>query len=620
MRSYCIAALLATVAQAIPVALQQQSIEFFASVDVAHDSLLATVDQGDLFQQLVASIPFDDVSVRVDKSSNRRQMQASQSLTISYTVSCGANCDSIAAAITAGSSNTVWASALIDAITAVGAAAGFANAVISTPEEVAASITAPVDVTITLPPAPSTGGLFTNGGLDGPVVDNAIDGWFTVAATLSIVDADGRTGVLQIADAGSFSSVSQTIATEIGTSYFITYDVWATPLDNTAGQPYCTTTDSNGLLDIHEGTDTVLRHGEKKMCPIENLPGQWQTVGGLYTASAQSTTFTLHSESGWAAYFDSIQMVVAPIDQVINLDQMVGVSATGGPGVNDRGDPNSVIDMDHTPGNWVSSPTADFPNCDTNVYMTIDLGAVYPTTGVTIWHYYGNDRAYCNQKLAVSTTGAFSGEETTVFDTGACSGWCTFPITCENAEAGTCTPENYGPTEAADGNAFTWDGTDAQYVRHWSGRGQNSGVHFMEIDVYGFVGAPCGGGGFTPVLNVHGRDGAVTASVKGPCCFISDLCGAAFDVRDAAGNDVGKVSKLGVKSASGVGKELLTDADNYTISFPPTLDVESKAALIGALLLLDYTFFEDEGAFSVDPFSGECRFKQIGRASCRERV
>jgi hypothetical protein len=150
--------------------------------------------------------------------------------------------------------------------------------------------------------------------------------------------------------------------------------------------------------------------------------------------------------------------------------------------------------MDHTPGKWTSSPTDDFSTCAENAYMTIDLGAVYTTTGATIWHYYGNDRAYCNQKLAVSTTGAFSGEEAVIFDTGACSGWCTFPITCENAEAGTCTPENYGPTEAADGDAYTWDQTPAQYVRHWSGRGQNSGVHFMEIDVYGFVGAPCGGG------------------------------------------------------------------------------------------------------------------------------
>ena len=178
--------------------------------------------------------------------------------------------------------------------------------------------------------------------------------------------------------------------------------------------------------------------------------------------------------------------------QIVNLDQLDGVSATGDGSLDDRGNPSAVVDMDHTPGKWTSSPTDDFTTCAENAYMTIDLGGVYTTTGATIWHYYLDGRAYCNQKLAVSTTGEFAGEETTVFDTGACSGWCTFPITCENAEAGTCTPENYGPTEAADGNAFTWDSTDAQYVRHWSGRGQNSGVHFMEIDVYGFVGAASG--------------------------------------------------------------------------------------------------------------------------------
>ena len=29
-------------------------------------------------------------------------------------------------------------------------------------------------------------------------------------------------------------------------------------------------------------------------------------------------------------------------------------------------------------------------------------------TGITIWHYYGNDRAYCNQRVATSATGAHS--------------------------------------------------------------------------------------------------------------------------------------------------------------------------------------------------------------------
>ena len=35
------------------------------------------------------------------------------------------------------------------------------------------------------------------------------------------------------------------------------------------------------------------------------------------------------------------------------------------------------------------------------------------------------------------------GEEIVVYDTGTCSGWCSFPVTCTNAEAGDCTPNNY---------------------------------------------------------------------------------------------------------------------------------------------------------------------------------
>ena len=33
-------------------------------------------------------------------------------------------------------------------------------------------------------------------------------------------------------------------------------------LHNSAGDAYCSTTDSNGLLDIHEGTEVVARHGD----------------------------------------------------------------------------------------------------------------------------------------------------------------------------------------------------------------------------------------------------------------------------------------------------------------------------------------------------------------------
>ena len=151
-----------------------------------------------------------------------------------------------------------------------------------------------------------------NPDLTGPVLDNTIPGWVTTAATLAIVSKDGRDGVLEVADAGSFSAVSQTITTVPGTTYFVTFEVWAEPLSNTAGQEYCSSTDSNGLLDIHEGVEAVDRHGEFRICPIENEPGTWQQAEGLYTATAATTTFALHSESGWAAYFDSVYIMEAP--------------------------------------------------------------------------------------------------------------------------------------------------------------------------------------------------------------------------------------------------------------------------------------------------------------------
>jgi hypothetical protein len=137
--------------------------------------------------------------------------------------------------------------------------------------------------------------------------------------------------------------------------------------------------------------------------------------------------------------------------------------------VSDRGNAdgcNTVVDMIHTPGEWVNSPDGGPAACDPAeaLYMTIDLGAHYQITGATIWHYYGDDRAYCAQKLALSSTGEFAGEEYVAYDTGS----------------------DNGPTEAANGNAFTFPMYIARYARHWSaGNTQNPYVHFLEIDIYG---------------------------------------------------------------------------------------------------------------------------------------
>ena len=43
-----------------------------------------------------------------------------------------------------------------------------------------------------------------------------------------------------------------------------------------------------------------------------------------------------------------------------------------------------MIDMDHSPGSWTSSPTGDFADCTQSAYMTIDLGALYRISGVTV--------------------------------------------------------------------------------------------------------------------------------------------------------------------------------------------------------------------------------------------
>ena len=64
---------------------------------------------------------------------------------------------------------------------------------------------------------------------------------------------EGRTGVLKNEDAGGFSDVYQSVITRPGATYAISFDVWATPIHNTAGNAYCTSTDSNGLLAVTSG-------------------------------------------------------------------------------------------------------------------------------------------------------------------------------------------------------------------------------------------------------------------------------------------------------------------------------------------------------------------------------
>eukprot|EP00750_Incisomonas_marina_P004237 INCI13453.3.p1 GENE.INCI13453.3~~INCI13453.3.p1 ORF type:complete len:3980 (-),score=725.08 INCI13453.3:2233-13494(-) len=140
------------------------------------------------------------------------------------------------------------------------------------------------------------------------------------------------------------------------------------------------------------------------------------------------------------------------------------ISATNGPGVYNLD--SAVIDNDHTPSEWTRSPTADLASCESGSrYVTVDLGSEYVITSVTLWHYYADIRQYCSQSVLLSKTGAFTGEEVKVYSTGT----------------------GYGPVETAEGHTINFNATTARYVRHHCGRSTlNTGIHFMEIDVFGF--------------------------------------------------------------------------------------------------------------------------------------
>ena len=160
-----------------------------------------------------------------------------------------------------------------------------------------------------------------------------------------------------------------------------------------------------------------------------------------------------------------VYLASSPSDGVfLNEALQDAITSVNGPGV--YNEPTAFVDGDHSPNEWTVSPTADLNSCtDGSRYVTVDLGSVQLLTSLVVWHYYADVRQYCSQKLLLSVTGEFAGEEISVYDTGT----------------------GYGPVETAEGHLHMFNATSARYVRHHCGRStQNTGIHFMELDVYGF--------------------------------------------------------------------------------------------------------------------------------------
>jgi len=131
------------------------------------------------------------------------------------------------------------------------------------------------------------------------------------------------------------------------------------------------------------------------------------------------------------------------------------------------------------------------------------------------------------------------------------------------------------------------------------------------MTLIGRVQAPFLGGGLQPQLNIMSRDGANNQTgiyMEGPMCCIGSCCDSTFNVKSAQG-DIGMIRKEGPEGLADMAAELLTDADNFTMSWNQNIDMPTKVSLLGAMFLLDFMFFEDDGNFKCNPCTKECSIK-----------
>ena len=70
--------------------------------------------------------------------------------------------------------------------------------------------------------------------------------------------------------------------------------------------------------------------------------------------------------------------------------------------------------------------------------------------------------------------------------------------------------------------------------------------------------------------------------------------------------EIGKIIKEAPHDFEDLVQQGMTDADNFTMSYPKDIDPRLKAAMAAALLLIDYQFFEDEGDCYCNPFRCVC--------------
>ena len=151
----------------------------------------------------------------------------------------------------------------------------------------------------------------------------------------------------------------------------------------------------------------------------------------------------------------------------------------------------------------------------------------------------------------------------------------------------------------------------------WGDCCQQEGILYAgsEVDerlVIGKTKEPCCGGFMIPKLEVtSGVEERDVAVIEGPCCCFGGFTEFCFDqpfhVKTEDGAPLATITKEKPHDASQALKELISDADIYSLTFESQqLTAEHKTILLSSLLLLDYQFFETKAPFECNPFTQTC--------------
>ncbi|KAI8486378.1 hypothetical protein Bbelb_358770 [Branchiostoma belcheri] len=100
------------------------------------------------------------------------------------------------------------------------------------------------------------------------------------------------------------------------------------------------------------------------------------------------------------------------------------------------------------------------------------------------------------------------------------------------------------------------------------------------------------GSKWKPHYEIMNANGESVFHLWGPCCVWNGACCTCDVDFNVYGTDqkteIGKITR----NYAGFAREFFTQANHYSMSFPLDLDVKLKAVLMGAMILVDFMFYE----------------------------